>query len=302
MERDVRYITVAIAVMALLAGLAGFLLWQWENAAGDGGAAYLIEVEGGVDGLESGSAVRYLGVRVGRVADVRLAEDDIGKVEVAITVTPQTPVNTSTVASVQPEGITGRSYISLATSRQDAPRAPESGERLRIPSEPSNLDRALASAPALLERLTDVAEGLEELVGPQNRTATRELLERTTKLTETLTARVGTLGDRAEETLDRVDAAASEAEATLRATREPLPQLERTLREIGSASARLDRMLADAEPAVAQVRGHTLDELDALLGELRSATREFDHLARQLRRNPSQVLYGAPRDGVEIPP
>lgn len=304
MERDVPYIAVAVVVLGLLAAFGGFLLWQWEGAAGDDARVFTVAVEGDVGGLEAGSAVRYLGMRVGRVREIGLADGSIGTVEVRIGVAEGTPVNSSTIARIQPEGITGRSYLSLATREAEAPPLGADGTAARITSEPSDLDRALASAPEVLERLAGAAAGIEALVGPENRAHTRRLLEQVAVLSSELsaaTARMEQLGARAQGTLAGVDEALDEASATLRAVRGPLPALERTLVELEALGSEASALLAATRPAARHVREQTLYELDALLAESRATVDQVHALARHLREDPSRLIYRAPERGVELP-
>src|SRR5690606_42007601 len=72
-----------------------------------------------VRGLTKGSQVRYKGLKVGRVQDVRIAPDNPYKVEVTLEVEQTTPILSNTRASVQMQGVTGLSYIAL--NHSDAP-------------------------------------------------------------------------------------------------------------------------------------------------------------------------------------
>ena len=72
MEREANYTAVGAFVL-LIATLGGFFVY-WYAGSGDAREykRYEIYFEGSVSGLIRGSTVRYLGVDVGRVIDIRI--------------------------------------------------------------------------------------------------------------------------------------------------------------------------------------------------------------------------------------
>lgn len=64
-------------------------------------------------GLELGSAVKYRGIRIGRIEDIYIDEEDITSIIVEITVDPKVPIKEDTEAIVTLIGITGLKMIEL---------------------------------------------------------------------------------------------------------------------------------------------------------------------------------------------
>ena len=77
-------------------------------------------------GLELGSAVKYRGIRIGRIQDIYIDEEDITSIIVEITVDPKVPIKEDTEAIVTLIGITGLKMIELqGGTNESAKLSPE---------------------------------------------------------------------------------------------------------------------------------------------------------------------------------
>jgi len=306
MERDIRYLYVGVAVALLVAAFVGFLLWQAEHHADIHGARYTVFVDGSVSGLGRGSVVRYLGVRVGRVRDIRLSRDDARRVEVDIEVREEVPVNRSTVARVQAQGITGKSYVSLRTSDSTAgPAQATSGSRYPvIHAQPSTVDELMTGVPRLVERLTTLAENMDRVFDERNRQNITQMLENGRAFSgrlDGLVTSIEQLAGRASESLDTLDGAVGEVGNAAEQLGPALAGLRDTSRSLGRLSDRMDAMIADNRAAVDRFSRVGLPEASRLLREARAAVNEIEQLARRLNENPSSLLHRRPEGGLEVP-
>ena len=82
-ERDANY--AAVGAFVLLVALLGalFVYWYSDTREHRDYNRYEIYFDGSVSGLDKGAAVRYLGVGVGRVYDMRIDPRDSSRVEVS---------------------------------------------------------------------------------------------------------------------------------------------------------------------------------------------------------------------------
>lgn len=74
-----------------------------------------------VNGLEVGSPVKFLGIKVGTIADVRIDPQDISEIVVKIELDPDTPIKKDAVADIVMLGITGMKAIEIRGGSEDAP-------------------------------------------------------------------------------------------------------------------------------------------------------------------------------------
>ena len=119
MEKDANYFTVGVFVSATFLAVVGFCIWLMGVQTIDATERYTIYFTDPVSGLIDEAAVKYKGVDVGKVNAMRLSEDRNDLVKVDIEVTEETPIHGSTAASLAIQGITGQSYIELATASGD---------------------------------------------------------------------------------------------------------------------------------------------------------------------------------------
>ena len=98
---------------AVLAVAAGFLAWSVGDWGDRGQGTYpLVASFPNVDGVERGTEVRLAGVRVGRVADVRLNPETY-YAEAELRVPENILLPTDSAALIQSDGLLGGSYIEL---------------------------------------------------------------------------------------------------------------------------------------------------------------------------------------------
>ena len=97
----------------VLAVAAGFMAWSVGDWGDRGQGTYpLVASFPNVDGVERGTEVRLAGVRVGRVADVRLNPETY-YAEAELRVPENILLPTDSAALIQSDGLLGGSYIEL---------------------------------------------------------------------------------------------------------------------------------------------------------------------------------------------
>jgi phospholipid/cholesterol/gamma-HCH transport system substrate-binding protein len=74
-----------------------------------------------VNGLEVGGQVKYHGLRIGTISDMRIDEKDVGSVIVKIAVAQGDSIKTDVRAVITPMGITGLMMIELRGGTNEAP-------------------------------------------------------------------------------------------------------------------------------------------------------------------------------------
>src|SRR5260370_7617777 len=118
MEREANYAAVgAFVVLVVLLGVL-FVYWYSDSREHRNYDRYEIYFTGSVSGLDRGAAVRYLGVHVGRVVDMRVDPRDSSRIEVIVDIHATTPISAHTVAQLQLQGYTALLYTHLHHDRR----------------------------------------------------------------------------------------------------------------------------------------------------------------------------------------
>lgn len=310
MEREANYAAVGAFVLLVTAMAGLFVYWYADSRDAREYLRYEIYFEGSVSGLTEGSTVRFLGVDVGRVRDIRVDRRAAGRVQVIADIDSNAPITETTVAELSLQGVTGLLYIDLlgqpGTKKliDDVP-----GERYPvIASVRSNFDVFVSSLPDVVASAGQVAQRVNLVLSDENiealaRTvANIEAASRTLPgtmreidlLAKDLRVAAGEVRAVAASVRSLTDAAAPEATVALQRVRVAAENLATT-------TTRLDQLLAESQRDVRAFTRDGLPEFEQLVRDGRAAASEFQALMRSLRENPSQLVYEPPASGVEIP-
>lgn len=80
-----------------------------------------------------------------------------------------------------------------------------------------------------------------------------------------------------------------------------ISRLSQTSENLLSASARVDSLLAESSGGITQFAQQGLPEFESLLRETRATAEEVRELTRELRDEPSSLLYEKKPRGIEVP-
>ena len=256
METRANYILIGAFALAGFLGIFAFFLW-FANIQLDRQYAYYDIDFRTVSGLSDASDVRFSGLPVGQVVDVRLSPQDDGRVRVRVEVDAATPVRTDSVATIEAQGVTGVSYVGISAGAPDAPLlAAASPEDVpMIEAGQSVLQSLSQDAPEILAETLEVVRELRQLIGGENQQRVQTILENVEQSSasfaqalEDFSAVSGTVSNFARE-IDRfnttLDELTKDASGVLEA-------VEATLASINSLSADARRVLAQGSDTLVQ--------------------------------------------------
>lgn len=296
METRANHLWVGAVTLALLAALAGFIVWlaRLDQRSQN---EYDIFYAQSVQGLANGSQVTFAGVPVGQVTQISLSRDDPQFVRVRISVKQDVPILVGTQATIQ-ASFTGVSTILLDGARKNAPRitcettaCPE-GLPV-IPAGRGGFGEIVANAPLLLERLTTLTEQLNLVLGPENQQELAGILKNTNKVSAELAVAAPELTANLREfrvVMAEFNSALNAVEMLTRTTdtlvqnegRPVVRELAETLKSANLALASLSAILEDTRPAARQLREGTLPAAEATLQDLRATSRALRSITEKL--------------------
>jgi len=310
MEREANYAAVGafVLIVALLGAL--FVYWYSDTREHRDYNRYEIYFTGSVSGLDKGGAVRYLGVGVGRVVDIRIDPRDSSRVEVIVDIDARTPISAHTVAELQLQGVTGLLYIDLREDHKKQP-APPAVAGLKYPvirSAPSRFDVFLASLPELVAGANDVVQRASELLSNENLSAVSAAIGNLDRASSRLPQTVHDLNS----LIGQLRAASTELTASAQSAHQLLdaaqPDVRATLERVRTIannladfSLQLNKAIAENRQDIRTFTREGLPEIERFVREGRAAAEDISALANSLRENPTQLLYEPPAQGVEIP-
>lgn len=286
METRANYVLIgAFAVLGFL-GVLGFVLWFARVELDRQYAYYDVEFPT-VSGLASASEVRFAGLPVGQVVQVRLSPEGTGLIRVRLEVDAETPVRTGTVATIESQGLTGVSYVGLSPGEPGEPLlAGVSADAVpQITAGRSVLQTLSEDAPEVVEELLAVARQLRDILGQENQDRVAAILVNLEassadigQALDDFSAVTGTIATASEEIaafssrLDSISAAATQA----------LETADTTLQQMSSLAQRAEGTLAYGDEALQSGR-RALESADAFL------TREMPRLINDLSETTARL-------------
>ncbi len=310
METRANYIAVGAFVLIMVIGIFAVVLWIARVEFGRERAFYDIYFTGSVTGLAPGSEVRYNGIRVGRVEEIRIDPQNLQQVRVTIELDQTALIKTDAVASIEVQGLTGTAYIEISGGSQKAPvLEAQAGQRYPvIASRQSGLQRVFASAPEVLTRLGELADKLSAILDERNRAAIAETLDNVRRVTAVAAAHAGDLDQAMSETaasmheLRRTLASANDTLVELRAllgdkgdARTALQGIDQASRKLDKLATDLDAMVQENRPPLRDFSQRGLTQLSQLLGDARTLVGELTRLSDEIERDPTRFFFGGNR-------
>ncbi len=282
MENRAHALAAGIFVILLSAALAIVAMWFGGDTMRRD--SYMLVSEVPVTGLNPQATVRYRGVTVGKVEDIRLDPEDAHTILIRIAVNRDLPLTENAYAQLGYQGLTGLAYVQLNDEGGKAERLnTDSDDLARIPLRPSALDSITSSGQRFLSSANVLVERLNLLLEEENRTRFALILENTAGATEQLRSVIRQL----EPGLRTLPGLAADASSVLKHT----DQLVIDLREI---TAKLNQQGGTMEN-LSQTTGELSDTMQALreaTESIKRNSRNVDRFLQQLEEQPRSLLFG----------
>lgn len=272
--------------LAGFVGIMAFFLWFAQVELDRQFAYYDIRFSS-VSGLDNASDVRFSGLAVGQVVDVRLSPNQDGTILVRIEVDGGTPVRTDSVATIESQGVTGVSYVGIDAGTPTAALlvSDANGVIAEITAGRSMLQSLSEDAPQLLERTLQVVDELGQMLGNENKNRIQTILvnveQASGEFARTLADFSGvanTVADFAEQinafnkTLDTLTGDLSGVLATADTTLVSIRELSEQGKDVLASSS---QTLSDAQTAIVETKDFVAADLKNLTEELRGTTADL---------------------------
>lgn len=304
METRANYTAVGAFVLALAAAVFVFVIWlakvQFDKAI----QPYYIMVTGTVTGLVEGGPVRYRGVNVGTVSDIRINPENVEEVRLTIEVPEDTPIKTDAIASLEPVGVTGGVYVEIQGGSKDAPLLREKVSGIPvIPSRPSSIAAVLSKAPEVLENLMKISNRLTLLLNDDNQKSIGTLLANLAQASGNANDTMRNANLLIVDLRRQADTLSKQAEVLMitandtvgkvgRDTTVITAELAKTSKEINKLSASLAGMIEENREPIRDFTATGLYDLSQLLIHLQDLTNNLSRVSRRLERDPTDLLFG----------
>ncbi|MFW8595260.1 MlaD family protein [Cribrihabitans neustonicus] len=301
METRANYILIGAFALVGFLGIFAFFLW-FANIQLDRQYAYYDVDFTSVSGLGDASDVRFSGLPVGQVVDVRLSPEHDGRVRVRVEIDAATPVRRDSVATIEAQGVTGVSYVGISAGTPEAPllAAASPKDVPMIEAGQSVLQSLSQDAPEVVAETLEVVRELRQLLGGENQQRVENILRNVEQSSETfaqaleelstVSANVSSFAREIGRFNTMLDDLTKDASGVLGA-------VETTLAEIGALSADARRVLAEgsdtiagAGTAIAAADNYIAEVLGPATTQLKSTMAEIENRVAALSEEITAVM------------
>ena len=308
MENKSHAFAAGIFVLVVTAMVIGLAVWLTRDSGRY--QTYELSSRDGVSGLQPQAAVRYKGVSVGRVTHIGFDSQASGNVLIRIAVSVDAPITPTTFAVLGYQGVTGLAYVLLDDAGEPYPAiAPGPSGLPRLPLRTSPFTQLFDQGPAILSRVQEATERINQVLSDDNQRLLRELLANTGQAAgsvHTLSQRLdATVQQRLDPALAALPPLAREATGALQSMRQAGEQVSGMAAEIGQTAKRInapggtleqtERGAQALAQAVERFGTTTLPRMERAADETARAARLTGRAASSLGENPQGILYGPGR-------
>jgi phospholipid/cholesterol/gamma-HCH transport system substrate-binding protein len=299
MENKAHAMAAGIFVALLTALVLGLAAWLTRDTSGPRDL-YEISTKETVTGLQEQAPVRFRGVDVGKVKRIDFDPKLTGNVLVRMEVDRHAPMTQDTFATLSYQGVTGLAFIQLADEGRPAPRlVPDNDNPPRIPLHPGLLARLEDKGEVILERVDEVAQRVNTVLGDANQKRIAVALEnigQAASSTQQLVTRIDAT------VKQQLDPALAQATVTLRGAQKTVEQVGAAAAQFGQTAQRLNASggpvdrITEGTDALAQAAQRfsagTLPRIDRVADETTRTMRSVRRTADDLGENPQMLIYG----------
>lgn len=297
MENRAYALIVGLFVICL--GLTGVVVLWWISGGAQDTVKYLIVSPRSVTGLNPQAAVRYRGVRVGKVVDVDL--QDSREVLITIRVDSDLQITRGTRARIGVQGLTGQGYVQLDDDGHD-PAPPPLGPRGGLPviamaAGGSPLNNAMEGAQEVVVRLRQSSERIERILSDDNirniNATLKNLAESSANLQKTMEQTAALTQDlrrfAAPENAESMSRTLQQLQDSSRDLPAAVGDFRRTLARVDAVAERIDKLGGDVQN---NLNAQTLPRFNELMLGLQASNQQLNRVLDDIQRNPQILLLG----------
>lgn len=267
------------------------IIWVGATKYFEKGNKFITYFDESVQGLQKDSAVKYRGVEVGRVQQIRVAPDN-KLIGVVMKVKLRDDLPKTTVAQLKIAGITGLVFVELDRRKKDeqdqSPKITFPSEYPVIPSRPSEIQKIMAGVNVVVEKFNQIdTRGIFDQL--KSTAAEVEIFFRGKRMetilsnVEATTANLKGITQNVDKMIaaGRVEEVLVEATEALKGTRALMASLRAELKGM-----QLREILSKTQGIAFEVKATTEN--------LRQTSETLESFAGRINDRPSDLLFGKP--------
>ena len=318
MEKNANYATVGLTTLILTVATIVFIVWLGRLSIARDFDLYDVVFQGPVRGLSEGGEVHFNGIKVGEVTKIALDKVNPRNVIARVRVTEDVPIRGDSYATLEPQGITGLNYVQISPGTPTRPllkdAASEHCEKLGrdcvpvLGSRRSAFSDLLEGGGTVLTQTIEALGQVKKVLSDKNVESFSSTLAEIHAVTAELNARKALIAD-AQQTLQRIDAAAQEVTLLVQSSRgivdgdgkRAIRNVADAAEETAAAAKEARIMIARLQDPAANFATNGLPQVTAAVAQLQTAAEALERMVNEVQASPTGVLGKPPADDLKVP-
>ncbi|GEM_PF-656190 len=292
------HVIVAISfLVALTLGAALFFFWLSHHKQAS--QVYKIVTSQPVSGLHKQTAVKFKGLRAGKVRSVAFDPQNPNKVKIIFGVYKKIPMTTSTYAKLSTAGLTGMKTLNLSNPDPKAkPLHTTKDHPTQIPLHPSLLAQLKKSGEQDMKKVNRILNNLHQVLERNN----GRHLSRTIAQVNQATGKLLKAEKSVMPALKQMPQLAQETRSNLHAAKHLMTQVKKLasqakgpVKHANKVEHSVESLSQSANLLTRRLNDQTLPHMNRLTRSINRAADHLDRLAKELQAKPQSVLVGPPK-------
>ncbi len=294
MNNKVNYTFIGVLVLVGLAMIVVFSYWLLQPSEEQKIKKYYVYFKESVLGLNLEAPVKYRGVNVGKVTDIKISPDNTEEIQVVVSILESTPIKTTTLAQLTSQGITGLSYINLSMGDNDSKLLEkERGQKYPV----------IKTVPSFFEK---IEQSFGDLLSDENQKQIGIILNRTAKFMDKLDRLVN------DKTINSFHSSVENLDSVSNKLNMMMPQIEKfvvnsvewenkisanfqaimeSYMGIRDSMDHFKASLARGDFNIKDITSEIIPTLNSTISEVQHLVIRLDALVEQYEKSPGDILY-----------
>ena len=288
---------MGVVVLFLAAGLLSTGLWLSVGFNQKEYSLYTVYLHEAAAGLSQDAPVKYNGVQIGFVNAIKLNKNNPRQVEIILSIEKDTPITTSTSATLISQGITGVTYVGLSAGSPDlTPLQKMPGEPYPvIPAKPSLFNQLDSILKEVSENVNKVGNEAQRIFNDENALYIKNTLANLDKISTV----IANDRDNINRSLKNVDVFL----VNLAKVSKDFPEITKELKvgvakfnslatDMRKASNNVSKTMISGKNTIDKISQQTLPPAVLLLQRLNAISANLEKVSNEMRQNPAVVIRG----------
>jgi phospholipid/cholesterol/gamma-HCH transport system substrate-binding protein len=247
-----------------------------------------------LSGLEQGSIVKFNGVPVGKVENIKYLPDDLSRVKVELKLQDDFPMKVDMVATTNAMGITGLKYIEITGGTNGAELMKDGSV---IPTKTSFIGTITGKADVIMAKIEVLLNHLNEISHPDSLTALKSTLANVEAISVDIKdfvnqakPRMTELASSSTGIIAKVDSIAGDVRGITKSFSDSMPinKFVNIINQVDSTTIALKELSENLALMIRQTR----EDFTVSMQNIREASENANNLTKTVAENPSLLLRG----------